>query len=416
MEDGPYIPRHVDQTLDALLAELPAVMLTGPRGCGKTTTALRRARSVLRLDRPEVAEAFRGSPDAILAAQEPPVVIDEWQEAPEAVGAVKRAVDGGRGAGGFLITGSVRARRAAASWPGTGRIVPVPMWGLTVGERERGAGAAEVVGQLFGPEDPVIGTLDQAPGLADYVDAIVRGGFPGAVGLPDVARGPWYEGYVEELIHRDVLELEEVRTPEGLARLVGALALNTAGTPAVASLAEFSDLDRRTVGRLLALLEDLRVLERLPAWSRGKTARLVKTPKYHLTDPGMAAHLAGDSRAGVMTDGNRLGRLVETFAVAQLRPFLTSRWPRITALHLREAGGRHEIDLVLESATGRVVGIEVKAGAVVAPKAARHLEWFRDLLGDAFVRGYVLHTGTMTFPLAERVWAMPLARLWRGSR
>ena len=152
--DDAYIPRYIDGALDALLAELPALMLTGPRGCGKTTTALRRAVSVLRLDRPDEAGAFRAAPDAVLAAQSSPVLIDEWQAVPESMGAVKRAVDARPGAGRFLLTGSIRARLDDSGWPGTGRVVPLPMYGLTVGELQHRHHAGDAITRLFSDEEP----------------------------------------------------------------------------------------------------------------------------------------------------------------------------------------------------------------------------------------------------------------------
>ncbi|MDR3201647.1 MAG: AAA family ATPase, partial [Bifidobacteriaceae bacterium] len=258
-----YIPRLVDRTLDALMGELPAVMVTGPRGCGKTTTALRRARSVLRLDRPDRAEAFRAAPDAVLAAQAPPVLIDEWQNVPDSLGAVKRAVDSAPGAGRYLITGSVRSRLLPAGWPATGRVAPLAMYGLTAGEAERSDGAGAALDWLFGDQDPVVGELEAAPDLLGYVDRIVRGGFPDAVGLGDLARASWYQGYVDQLVHHDMSELAEVRSPAAMAGLIRALGLNTAGTPAIATLAEAAGADQRTVKAYLGLLSSLHMVEQL---------------------------------------------------------------------------------------------------------------------------------------------------------
>lgn len=412
--DGAYIPRLVDRALDALLRELPALMLTGPRGCGKTTTALRRSGSALRLDRPEQAAAFRAAPDAVLATQTPPVLIDEWQNVPESLGAVKRAVDTGAGAASFLVTGSVRSRLSTEGWPATGRIVPVSMYGFTQGELEQSAAAHSALARLFSATDPATGALTGAPDLVDYVDMAVRGGFPAAVGLSDFARSTWYEGYVEQLVHHDVSELDTVRSPVAMTELVRAVALNTAGMPSLSALAEVVHIDHRTTKSYLDLLESLRIIERLPAWGTNRLTRMVKSPKYQVVDTGMATHLAGDDRAGLLANGDRLGRIIDTFVTAQLRPLLKLSAPAISAFHLRDKNGDREIDLVLESASGQIVGLEIKAASAVGPRDARHLAWLRDQLGDTFVRGVVLHTGTMTFPLGPRLWAMPIAALWRG--
>ncbi len=411
--DGSYIPRHIDRALDVLLSELPALMLTGPRGCGKTTTALRRAAAVMRLDRPDEAGAFRAAPDAVLAAQATPVLIDEWQVVPESMGAVKRAVDAGSGAGRYLLTGSVRARLDSAGWPGTGRVVPLAMYGLTVGELERRREAADAVDRLFSGDNPAVGTLESAPTLVDYVDHALRGGFPDAVGLGDFARSTWYEGYVDQLVRHDVADLADVRSPAGLAALLRAVALNTAGLPTLTTLADAAGLDHRTTKSYLDLLEDLRVIDRIPAWTTNRLSRMVKTPKYYVLDPGLAAHLSGDSRAGTLRSADRLGRLMDTFVLAQLRPLLKLAVPSVSAHHLRHANQTREVDLVLESAAGRVVGIEIKAASTVDPREVRHLAWLRDQIGTDFHRGVVLHTGSSVFPVGDRLWAMPIAALWQ---
>lgn len=409
-----YVPRYVDGALDRLFDELPAIMLTGPRACGKTTTALRKARSVLRLDRPEQAMAFRGSPDAVLATFPSPVLIDEWQAEPESMGAVKRAVDAEPGAGRFLLTGSVRARLGSSGWPGTGRVVPLAMYGMTVGELERRTEAVSFIEQLLGEQDPPTTRLDPAPTLVDYVEHAVQGGYPPAVGLSAFARATWYEGYVEQLIRHDVPELADVRNPPGLMRLLRAVALNTAGLPDLSTLSGASGLDHRTVKAYLDLLEDMRLIERLPAWASNRLTRLVKQPKYYVVDPGLGAHLAADDRDGLLRDGGRLGRIVDTFVLAQLRPLLALGSPQVGAFHLRDANQSREIDLVLESAAGQIVAIEIKAADTVIARDVRHLTWLRDQLGDRFRRGVVLHAGATTYPLGDRIWAMPIAAIWRG--
>lgn len=408
-----YTPRHLDVALDRLLDELPAVLLTGPRGCGKTTTALRRAKSALRLDRPEQAGPFRAAPDEVLAAQHRPLLIDEWQVVPESMGAVKRAVDSTGGAGRFLLTGSVRARLEPATWPATGRVVPISMYGLTVAEQLRTGRAEEILSGFFSNAEPAVAELSTAVGLTDHLDLATRGGFPDAVGLSDFARTAWYRGYVEQLIRHDVSELAEVRTPARLTALLRAVALNTGGLPAMTTLAAAAQIDHRTAAAYLDLLEDLRIIERVPAWTSNRLNRLAKTPKYYISDPGLAAHLAGDTVDGTLRNDDRLGRLIDTFVFAQIRPLLQLSQPALTAHHLRDRNQEREIDMLLESAAGDIVGIEIKAGSTVDARSARHLAWLRDQIGATFRRGIVLYTGTTTYPLGDRLWAMPIGALWQ---
>lgn len=189
--------------------------------------------------------------------------------------------------------------------------------------------------------------------------------------------------------------------------------MNTAGLPALRGLAAAAEIDHSTTRAYLDLLEELRVIDRLPAWGSNRLGCLVKTPKLYMTDPGMAMHLSGDDTQGVLLDGGRLGRLLDTFVMAQLRPLLRLSHPGINASHLRDANGAREVDVVLESAASRIVGLEIKAANSATQRDARHLAWLRDQIGESFVRGVVLHTGSMTFPLGDRLWAMPISSLWR---
>jgi len=287
------------------------------------------------------------------------------------------------------------------------------MYGLTVGELERHDRGVDLMERLFGDEDFSAARLDPSPTLVDYVDHAIRGGFPDAVGLSDFARSNWYEGYVDQLVRHDVPETADVRNPSGLALLLRAVALNTAGQPDLSTLAGAARLNHRTVKTYLDLLEDLRIIERAPAWTANRLSRMAKVPKYYIVDSGMGAHLAGDSRSGVLRDGGRLGRLVDTFVMAQLRPLLRLASPTVGAFHLRDANQMREIDLILESASGRIIAIEIKASDWATVRDARHLAWLRDRLGSTFHRGIVLHTGATTYPLDDRVWAMPIAAIWR---
>lgn len=140
----PYIPRLIDPLLDELIKHEPAVMVVGPRACGKTTSARRLARTTVQMDNPQVSRAVAADPDAALQGDAEPILLDEWQFAPDVLGAVKRLVDDDSRSGRFIVTGSVPAETSTAAWPLVGRASRVRMWGCTPGQSARCCGVSGV--------------------------------------------------------------------------------------------------------------------------------------------------------------------------------------------------------------------------------------------------------------------------------
>ncbi len=189
------------------------------------------------------------------------------------------------------------------------------------------------------------------------------------------------------------------------------LRLSTAGLPTDATLYQAAGIDQRTADAYDRLLESLYLLDRVPAWSSNRFARLVKRSKRYVVDPGLAVSAARIDSGSVLRDGDLLGRLLDTYVAAQLRPEV-ALLPRARLHHVRTESGRQEIDLVVDLGGGRVIGVEVKAGAAPGSRDARHLAWLRDELGERFVRGIVLHTGPRPFELGDRLGALPICALW----
>lgn len=406
-----YLPRLADVRLAALLDELPAVMVTGPRAAGKTTSARRLATDVLRLDDPAVATAVAANPDAALRRASEPVLVDEWQEVPEVLGAVKRAVDDDPRPGRFLLTGSVEADLTTRMWPGTGRIVRLVLHGLT--QREITSSAApRLMETAMGGELERVSLPADVPDVDGYIDLAMRSGFPEpALRLGPVGRQAWLDAYVEHVVSRDVRAAGQVRDPVRLRRYLEVLGLSTAGLPTGATLYQAADIDQRTADAYDRLLESLYLLDRLPAWSSNRLSRLMKRPKRYLADPALAVSAARVDAATILRDGDLLGRVLDTFVAAQLRPEVALE-PRARLHHLRTESGRQEVDLIVDLGVGRIVGIEVKAASAPGARDARHLGWLRDQLGERFVRGIVFHTGPHPFELADRIWALPICALW----
>lgn len=412
-----YVTRVVDGLLDQLLGSFSAISLVGPRAAGKTTTAVRRASTVLRLDRPNMRNAVAADPDAMLQGLPEPIVIDEWQEAPDVLGAVKRSVDDDPRPGRFILTGSVRAELESQVWPGTGRILQVPMYGMSVRERLGHAAGPTFIDRVATGGVSAVKASSREINIRGYLDLILEGSFPEpALRVPAAARGRWFDGYVEQMITRDVPAIAPRRDPDLLRRYLSALAVNSAGLVTEESLREAAGINAKTAREYQALFQRMFVLDQVPAWFSNRIKRLVKTPKRYLVDPALVASVLGLGRDAILYGPDMLGRLMDAFVAAQLRAELAASELNPRLHHLREEHGRREVDLIIEAASGTLIGVEVKASATVTAHDARHLAWLRDETGSVFAAGLVLYTGPHVFPLGDRLVAAPVSALWTQDR
>ncbi|MGL5830468.1 MAG: ATP-binding protein, partial [Angustibacter sp.] len=258
-----------------------------------------------------------------------------------------------------------------------------------------------------------IAMAPRALDLNEYVRLAARSGFPeAAVKLSPRAADTWLAAYLDHAVARDLNSAQENRDPLRLARYLEALALSTAGLPSDSTLMATADLSRAAAKAYDELLMRLYLLDLLPAWHTNRLSRLVKRPKRYLIDPGLAMRAARLSELSVLRDGDLLGRIIDTFVVAQIRPEAAHFWPDIRLYHLRDETGRHEVDLILDLGGNDIIAIEIKATAAPTMHDARHLHWLREKLGANFIRGVVFHSGPMPFPLGDRIWALPISSLW----
>ncbi|HUB05248.1 MAG TPA: DUF4143 domain-containing protein [Solirubrobacteraceae bacterium] len=401
--------------LDELLGQVSAVMVVGPRACGKTTLATRRAATVVQLAAEAQAAAFAADPDAALRGLGEPVLLDEWQEVPGVFGAARRAVDADPRPNRFYLTGSARAELDNELWPGTGRFVRLAMYPMTVRERIGNSSAIPFLDKLAAGEALSVPT--DPPDLRGYVDLSLGSGFPmAALMLAGRPRRMWLQSYLDDLLTHDVEELEQPATkrrdPERLRRYFEAYALNSAGVAEHRTIYDAAGIARDTALAYDDLLSRLLVVDETPAWTSNRLRRLVRTPKRYLIDAALLATALRIDVSGVLRDGDLLGRTLDTFVVAQLRPetVVAESEPRL--YHLRTEAGRHEVDVVAELGGERIVGIEVKASAAPGNEDARHLRWLSDELGARFVAGVVLHTGPRLYELSDGIIAAPICALW----
>jgi len=278
----------------------------------------------------------------------------------------------------------------------------------------------EVDGQTF--FDKVANRIEltvprETPDLRGYVELAVAGGFPQpALLLTGARRRAWFESYIDDLLTHDVEQAEEPKTrrrdPQRLRRYFEAYALNSAGLADHKTIYDAAQVNKMTAVAYEQLLTQLYVVEQVPAWTSNRLKRLIHSPKRYLVDAALLTSALRLDSNGVLRDGDLLGRILDTFVAAQLRPevALSECTPRLH--HLRTEGGTHEIDLVAELGGNQLIALEVKADAAPKAKDTRHLAWLRDELGDRFIAGVLFHTGPRIYRLGERIIAAPISTLW----
>ncbi|MBL8340215.1 MAG: DUF4143 domain-containing protein [Rubrivivax sp.] len=247
--------------------------------------------------------------------------------------------------------------------------------------------------------------------VAEYVAA---GGYPAALARPALRRRDWYRAYVEALVQRDVQDLRRIGALDTLPRLLAAAAAQTARLANVADLAGPFQVSRPTIRDYVTLLERLFLVEQLPPWHSNRLSRLVKTPKLHLCDTGLAAALLRVDAARLERDRTLLGPLLETFVLQELRRMASWQAEPVTFHHFRDKDGV-EVDIVLERGADEVAGVEVRAAASATEADFRGLRKLRAAAGEAFRCGVVLYDGEHALRFGEGLFAVPVRALWETA-
>ncbi len=243
---------------------------------------------------------------------------------------------------------------------------------------------------------------------------ITLGGFPEVRTLRTPARrDAWFASYVTTILQRDVRDIANIDGLVTMPALLSLLAARSAGLLNASEVSRSASMKLTTLNRYLALLETVFLVQRVPAWSANLGKRLVKAPKLHFVDTGLAAHLLGLDEDGLADAPMQFGALLETFVVGELQKTLGWSDTRTRLFHFRSSD-RSEVDIVLEDARGRIVGIEVRASATPSQADFAGLRFLQELTGQRFVRGVVLHLGEAALPFGDRLEALPVAALWSG--
>lgn len=406
-------PRSIRALIVEGMDDSRIVFVGGARQVGKTTlvgdiSRHERPMTAFTLDDRATREAALDDPAGFVADLPGPAFIDEIHRAPDLFLELKKAVDADTAPGRFVITGSANvltSKRIQDALPG--RIDRVDMWPLA--QSEIRGGTLNVVDELFAGRAPQV--TGAPAGRAAFSSVVGEGGYPEArIRPPGRRRDRWFANYVSGTLARDLVELADVRRIDDAERLLRLLASQSANLLSYRRVGARLDMHHDTVKAYVALLEQMFLVKRLPAWRPGIGAREASTPKLYVCDSGLLAHLLGADVARIESDDQMTGKLCETFVAGEL--LRHSSWSEQQPRLFHYQRDHEDVDLVLENNRGEVAVVEVKAAATLRSSDWKWLKKLADARADSFRAGIVIYAGEQTVPLGRRIWAVPYSGLW----
>lgn len=412
---GTY-PRLAEACLTEALADSPVVLLHGPRQCGKTTLARlvggRLGFTYITFDDEVARQGAEADPAGFVDGLAGPTVLDEIQRVPGLFTALKATVDRRREPGRFLLTGSTNVLlvpHLADSL--AGRMEILRLYPLAQAELARRD--PTFLANLF---EGAFKTRRSARLAGELTERIVAGGYPAALARPAGRRRTiWYRDYLDAIVQRDVRELARIAALDALPRLLALTAGQAARLLNVSDLAAPFSVSRPTIRDYVTLLQRVFLLEELPPWHSNRLSRLVKTPKLHLGDTGLACSLLGVDSAALNADRPLLGQLLETFVYQELRRQGSWHDDPLSFFHYRDRDDC-EVDIVIDRGSRHVAGGGVKASATVTAADFRGLRKLKDAAGSGFAGGVVLYDGETTASFGDGLFAVPIRSLWETAK
>jgi uncharacterized protein len=404
--------RLLAPALQAALSDTPVVCLLGSRQSGKTTLCqmLSPDRPLISLDEDSYFQTAKLDPDGFVNSLPDAVTLDEIQRVPELLPSIKLAVDRQRRPGRFLLTGSANLLLLPQVTESlAGRMETIFLHPLTEAEKERSPGDF-LKCFLAGNLRPAIwgGQSIKSPSLAER---LVAGGYPEPLTRPPQRARQWHRQYLHSIMERDIKDVARVKDAHELSRLLELLALRSAELLNVNNLAQDLGLYRGTIEQYLLILERLFLIRRLPAWHGNPSKRLIKAPKIHLVDSGLAATLSTLTADDWLDRRDRMGHLLESFVVQQVIAQASWTDPDLRFWHYRDKD-QVEVDLVVTHGK-KVWGIEVKASSSVGPQDGKGLTRLAGQCGENFQSGIIFYAGNDIIPVGSTSFlATPFSKLW----
>ena len=414
MSTTPMYSRYAEGPLVESLADSPAVLIHGPRQCGKSTLARGVGDPLgydyISFDDSIARTAAESDPAGFAAGLGERTILDEVQRVPSLFTALKQQIDARRSPGRYLLTGSSQVLLVPAlSDSLAGRMDILRLHPLSQGEIY--GGAPNFLDYLFHGTFPTSTTDRMGDQLAER---IADGGYPAALARPTSRRrANWYRNFIDTQLQRDVRDLARISALDAMPRLLAAAASQTARLYNLSEMASPFQLSRPTIRDYVALLERLFLIDRLPPWHSNKLSRMVKTPKLHIGDTGIGCALLGAGPRVLVQDRPLLGQYLESFVLQELRRQSLCLDGPLEFFHYRDRD-QVEVDIVIERGAREVAGVEVKLAATVTQSDFRGLRKLKRAVGGRFAAGAVVYDGEITAGFGDGMYAVPIRRLLDG--
>lgn len=407
--------RPTEELIREALEDTPVVINCGPRQVGKSTLVkgLRPDTSYFTLDDLNLLNFAKEDPQGFIESLPDYSIIDEVQRAPNLVLAIKESVDRDRRPGRFLITGSANlALMQQVQESLAGRNDPTILFPLTATELSQTTKKKGFVDALLNGE--VKPKLAAYPDTLERLKAFVcRGGYPEPLTRSVKRSQRWFNIYVNDIITRDAKEVDNIDNTDALISLFKICAHRTASLLESSSMAKEVQLSLNTTKKYIETLEKLFLIRRLPAWTKNPAKRMIKSPKIHVIDSGIACAMSHLSEENWMSHADYFGNLIESFAVQQIIAQLQWLDSNIKVYHYRDQN-KNEVDIVIDDGSS-IWGVEIKRAKTISNDDFKGLVSLSKDASKIWKGGVVLYSGEHVVKTShDNIYAVPFGALWEG--
>jgi predicted AAA+ superfamily ATPase len=407
-------PRHIQSNIEAALLDTPVVLINGARQTGKSTLVehiaqKRHFKTIVSLDNYSALESASKDPENFIQHFEGSIVIDEIQKEPLLFPAIKSRVDKNRKAGQFILTGSANVLLLPKiSESLAGRMEIITLWPLSQGEIR--SHQESFIDIIFSEQFHF--SHGKTISRHELFELLLCGGYPEILTRTKTERKEaWFESYITAILQRDIRDIANIEGLTQLPRLLSILTARAATLLNTAELSRTTSIPHTSLTRYLTLLQTTFLIYPLLPFSSNLGKRLVKSPKLFLNDTGLMCYLLGINKSNIKENLHQIGKIFENFVVTELKKQLTWNRTRANIFHYRTQSGQ-EVDVLLENAQGKCVGIEIKLSDSISDNDFKGLKILSEDLHHQFLRGIVLYTGEKFLPFGKNFFAVPVSYLW----